>query len=469
MEKKTGSRVNRRQFLAGTVGALGLGLSQACSKSVTVVKPEVVGGPGTIPPSEKLNYAAIGCGGKGSSDIRGIVNTGMVNLVALCDIDWRNAPFNKVVKEHPDVPRYFDFRVMFDELGDKIDAVSISTPDHTHAAATMAALKRDIHVFCQKPLTHNIKEARLVTEEARKRGLGTLMGIQGHASEGIRLVREWIEQGALGQVREVHVWTNRPVWAQGMDRPEGEDPVPKDLSWENWLGPAPLRPYKTGIYHRFSWRGWYDFGCGAIGDIACHSLDAPFWALKLGYPTSVVAESEPLKPETFPRWSKITFEFPARGDLAPVKLVWFDGKKIVDGKEVQNKPPRPECLEEGRNMGDNGQLFYGDDGALMCGMYAGSPRLIPETKMKDFLSTDPKKYLDRSPGHYKEFVQAAKGESKAGANFDYAGPLTELAHLGNVALRSQTKIEFDPVSMKVTNCEEPNQFIGREYREGWTL
>jgi len=468
-EKKRKTGWNRRQFLLGTVGALGAGLSQACSRGVMVVQPEVLGGPDHVAPSEKINYAAIGCGGKGQGDINGILATGMVNLVGLCDIDWRNAAVHSIVKEHPNVPRYFDYRVMLDELGDKIDALSISTPDHTHAVATMAALKRDIHVFCQKPLTHNLLEARKVTEEARKRKIATQMGIQGHASEGIRLVREWIEQGAIGQVREIHIWTNRPIWPQGMERPEGEDPVPADLSWQDWLGPATFRPYKMGIYHRFNWRGWYDFGCGAIGDIACHSLDAAFWALKLGYPSSVMAESEDLNPESFPRWSKITFEFPARGDLAPVKLVWFDGKRIVDGEEVQNMPPRPECLEEGRTLENNGQIYYGDDGVLKCGMYADSPRLIPETKMRDFLASDPKKYLDRSPGHYLEFVKACKGEGEAGAHFGYAGPLTELGHLGNIALRSQNRIEFDPVAIKVTQGGDANRFLSREYRDGWSL
>lgn len=460
---------SRRRFLWTGLAAAGAALAQSCAKPYNLLKRERVDKVKKVPPSEKINVAAIGIGGKGMSDIMGMMNTGEVNLVALCDVDFREGRHKETLAMYPDIPRYQDFRIMLDEMDREIDAVTISTPDHIHAPAAMSAMSRGMHVFCQKPLTHNIMEARLLTETARKMNVATQMGIQGHASLGIRRIYEWVRQNAVGEIREIHVWTNRPGWPQGIHRPLTEDPVPEGLDWNVWLGPAQERPYADGTYHPGRWRGWFDFGAGALGDIGCHSLDAPFWSLDLGYPTRVSAETAPLTEETYPKWSIVTYEFPARGDWPAVKLVWRDGKKEVDGKEEQNMPPRPEMLEEGRSLQDNGQLYFGENAAIMCGMYAESPRVIPESAMSEFLATNPDRFMEKSMGPYMEFVRACKGGEPAGACFDYAGPLTEIVHLGNLAIRSQESIEFDPVSMKVTNVSRANQFLCREYREGWKI
>lgn len=436
---------------------------------MTLVPPQVIGGLGHIPPSEKINLACIGVGGKGTSDILGLYSTGQVNVVALCEIDWKRDGVDNLLEKFPEAKRYQDYRLLLGEMGDKIDAVSVSTPDHVHAPASMAAMKMGKHVFCQKPLTHNLYEARLMAQTAREKGVATLMGIQGHSGEGMRLIYEWIHQGAIGKVKEVRIWTDRPHWPQGVDRPTKEDPIPEGFAWNEWLGPAPYRPFVQGVYHPGVWRGWFDFGAGAMGDIGCHSFDAPFWVLNLGYPTSVEATSSPVFAETYPKWSTITYEFPSRGKMPPVRLMWYDGRKEENGQEVQNMPPRPDGLEEDRKLQENGQLYIGEDGAIMAGMYAESPRIIPEKRMKEFLESKPEKTLERSHGHYVEFVEACKGERPAGANFEYSGPLTEVVHLGNIAVRAQTKIEFDPKAMKITNCDSADALLKRTYREGWTL
>ena len=453
-------KVTRRSFLGGTA---------ATAFGFLVVPSHVLAREGAQPPSDKLQVACIGCGGKGGGDVGGVSGE---SVVALCDVDWKRA--GRSVKRHPKAQRFQDWRVMLGKMEKAIDAVTVSTPDHHHAPASMMAMKMGKHVFCQKPLTHNIREARLVAETARKMKVVTQMGIQGHGFEGPRLVCEWVRAGWLGQVREVHYWTNRPIWPQNIMPPDRKDPVPDGFDWDLWLGPAALRPFARDAYHPFKWRGWWDFGSGALGDIACHAMDAAFWALKLGYPTAVGAEAGPMTDQSPPNWSRITIEFPARGDMAPVKVVWNDGyEKKERPKELE--VPRPKELEQGRKMPRSigGQLIIGDKATLMAGVYCRSPRIIPETKMRE-LMTDHKvpKTLTRSPGHMQEWVQACKDNKPEDAktNFaTYAGPLTEMVLIGNLAVRTGQRVEWDAEKMRSTNVPEANQYVGRDYRKGWEL
>jgi len=464
------NKLSRREFISSAAAA---------AATFTIVPRSVLGGPGNTPPSEKLNIAAIGCGGQGWSDLR---NVSSENIVALCDVDdrWAKPAWEKF----PNAKRYKDFRVMLDKQKD-IDAVTVSTPDHTHAVASMTAIKHGKHVYVQKPMAHSIYEVRMLTEAARKYKVATQMGIQGHAFEGPRLLCEWIWDGAIGPVREVHVWSNRPadVWAQGrmpffeMDkanrppdadvwahaipRPKENPPVPSELDWDLWLGPAPSRPYHP-CYAPWRWRGWWDFGTGALGDMGCHDISPIFWALKLGHPTSVEASSTQVFKETFPWACKIHYQFPARGDMPPLKMVWYDGGLL---------PDRPEELEDDRQMPlEDGIIFVGDKGKILAeGWGAQSPRLIPEAKMKEY--NKPPKTIPRGIQHHQDWIRACKGGPAPLANFDYSGPLAEIVLLGNVAVRigEGKKLYWDGPNMKVTNIPEANEYIRREYRQGWTL
>ena len=437
-------RVSRRWFIMSSAV-----LAAGCASSVeekAVRVPEK-----TPPPSEKLNVAAIGAGGKGEGDISAVGSGN--NVVALCDVDWRKAAGS--FRKFPNAKKYKDFREMLDKEGDHIDAVTISTPDNTHAVAAMACMELGKHVFVQKPMTHDVYEARMLTEAARKYKVATHMGNQGHQGEGIRRICEWIWAGYIGQVREVHIWTNRPVWPQPVARPTARPPVPDYLDWDLWLGPAPKRPYHPA-YCPFKWRGWWDFGCGALGDMACHIMDAAYTSLKLGYPTAVEAQQEGNTEESGPAWSIIHYEFPAREGMDPVDVYWYDGDKL---------PPRPEGVAEDVKLGDgdNGSLFIGEKGMLTCGEYAGSPRPIPYHK------PDVPRSIPKSIGHYAEFIRAAKGGPPAGGNFDYAGPFSEMVLLGNLAIRAGQRFEWDGPSMTCTNVPEANQYVKREYRKGWSL
>ena len=395
------------------------------------------------------------------------------NIVALCDVDSGCAA--KTFAQYPRAKRYKDFRVMLDEQKD-IDAVIVATPDHTHAVIALAAIQRGKHVYVQKPLAHSVYEARVLTEAARKHKVATQMGNQGHSGDGARLLCEWIWNGAIGPVREVHAWTNRPVWPQGVEveRPKETLAVPSSLDWDLWIGPAPYRPYHP-TYHPGTWRAWWDFGTGSLGDLGCHILDAPFWALKLKYPVSVEGcistywqglwqRTEP-KNEQYPRSTIVRYKFPAREGMPEVKLTWWDGGMT---------PPRPEDLEEGRRMGDDdgGVLFLGDKGALMCGCYGRSPRLIPESRMKDY--KQPPHVLDRIPGgqggHEQDWVRACKGGKAASSSFDYSGPLSETVLMGNLAVRyPDRRLLWDGEKMQVTNDPQANAYVRRQYRQGWTL
>jgi predicted dehydrogenase len=459
--KKNGKKeisISRRNFLSTSALAIG---------AVTIVPRHVLGGPGYVPPSDKLNIACIGVGGKGKSDIAAVSTE---NIVALCDVD--KTQFKKTQnffheqgregKIFEKAKRYQDFRVMLDEHEGEIDAVTISSPDHTHAVAAMMAMKMDKHVFVQKPLTHTVHEARKLAETAKEKGLVTQMGNQGHAGEGARLINEWIWDGAIGDVYEVHCWTNRPVWPQAIPRPEEIPSVPPSLDWSSWLGPAPWRPYHPA-YAPFAWRGWWDFGTGVIGDMGAHIIDHPFWALDLGYPDTVHATSTPFNNETYPLSEILTYRFPARGDKPPVKLKWFDGGLL---------PPRPEELEPGRRMGEKGGgvIFIGTKGKLMCSVYGENPRIIPESKMKEY--TRPEKTIKRSPGIHEEWLAACKGEAETTSHFGYASQLTEMMLLGNIAVRLKEKntiLAWDGPNMRFTNLEEANQYVHKEYRDGWSL
>jgi len=439
--------VSRREFMGGAAAALAL----------TVVPSHVLG---QNAPSNKLNIAGIGVGGRGGGDMNEVSSE---NIVALCDVDWAHASgtFRKFSK----AKRYRDFRKMLDEMHREIDAVVVATPDHVHAPASMMAIKLGKHVYCEKPLTHSVYEARKVAEAAREYKVATQMGNQGQASEDTRLTCEYIWAGAIGPVREVHIWTDRPLrgllnwyWPQGVDRPTDTPKAPDTLDWDLWLGPAPQRPYHPA-YVPFKWRGWWDFGTGALGDIGCHSFDAAFRALKLGHPKSVEAMSSLVNRETYPVASIVHYEFPARGDMPPLDFYWYDGGL---------KPPRPVELEDGSQWGTNGKLYVGDKGKMLGYL------LIPEEKRRE--TPKPPQVLPRSPGHHREWIEACKGGKPAGSNFDFAGPLAEAVLLGNVALRYEMKEEltrkkllWDGPNLRFTNSTRANDFLHREYRKGWTL
>ena len=445
-------KISRRKFLG----------SAAAAATFTILPSGVLGGAGVTSANEKLNIAAVGIGGMGKRNLKACENE---NIVALCDVDDEFA--GPIFDLYPKAKRYRDFRKMLEKQKD-IDAVIVATPDHTHAVIAMMAMQMGKHVYVQKPLTHDVYEARMLTEAARKYKVVTQMGNQGHSGEGIRLICEWIWDGAIGDVREVHTWTDRPMWPQGVGRPVGQSPVPKTLDWDLWLGPAPFRPYVGDrAYHPFNWRGRWDFGTGVQGDMGCHVIDPAFWALKLGYPDTVEASydapSAKFISESAPLASIIHYRFPARGEMPPVELTWYDGGLM---------PPRPAELEPGRRMGNNwgGVLFIGDNGTLMCGGGGENPRLIPETKMKEY--NRPSKSLPRVGGtdnHEKDWIQACKDGGTASCNFDYAGLLTEMVLLGNVALRSGEKIYWDGANMKATNLPKADVYVRNPYRQGWSL
>ena len=440
--------VKRRDFLlAGGFGTLAAVLPKFIFARGEIKKGKIVKG-------RKVNIAGVGVGGKGKSDVNAFRGE---NIVALCDVDYRRGL--KSFESLPKAKRYKDFRQMLIENEDKIDAVSVSTPDHMHFPPALMAIKMGKHVFVQKPLCHTVEEARILTEEARKHDVITVMGNQGHCKEGIRLVREWVQGGYIGKVREAHVWTNRPVWPQGIKEKLESEPIPDLLDWNRWLGVAPVRPYNSG-YLPFNWRGWWDFGCGALGDMACHTMDATFWSLDLLYPDSVIARTSGLNTQTAPKKAKITYEFPARGDMPPVTVTWYDGGK---------KPPRPKDLEKKRRFkADTGQYIVGEKGTILAqDDYCTSPRIIPESRMEEVKRKRPPKTIPRvKGGPHQEWIRAIKGKGpKPGSNFDYAGPFTETVLMGNLAVRfPKQKIKWDGKNMKCTNLAKANDLIRKKYR-----
>ncbi len=479
--------MSRRQFL-GTAGA---------AAAFTIVPRRVLGGPGYIPPSDKINLAVIGVGGQGTYDMTKFMELPEVQVIAVADpareMDYTKFYFGGMKGREPakqlvndtyakatgngsykGCNAYVDFYEMLEKETD-INAVCVSTTDSLHAFGAMAAIKKKKHVYCQKPLTHDVWEARQLTLAAREHKVMTQMGNQGRAGEGNRLMVEWIEDGAIGEITEVHSWTDRPAgyWPQAVSRPDYVPAsTPDTIDWDRWIGPAPMRPYHP-IYLPFNWRGWWDYGTGALGDMGCHILDTPVWALKLGHPIAVQASSSPFTPDSGPIASVVTFEFPARGKMPPVKLMWYEGGLT---------PPRPMELEAGRRVGDgSGTLFIGTKGAILCNTYAEQPRLVPETKMKAY--KQPPKRLKRVPnglaGIYADFINAIKTGEPACSNFDVSGPLSEIVLMGNLAVRANAAFQdkglrgqrllWDGEKMEVTNIPEANQYVKREYRQGWSL
>ncbi len=461
--------MSRREFLATSTAVAAL----------TVVPRHVLGGAGQIAPSEKITLAGIGMGSQGTQNMAAFLPFPQIQFVAVCDVNresggylswyWGEGkdrrhggrePAQRSVDEHYAEQRrsgqyrgckaYTDYRELLAK--EDVDAVMIATPDHTHAVITMAALKRRKHVYCEKPLTYSIAEARRVTEAAREAGVATQMGNMGQAEEAARRTCEIIADGAIGPVREVQVWSSARFWkwSHFEERPKDTPPVPEGLDWDLWLGPAPARPYHPE-YHPWTWRNWWDFGTGLFGDLGAHKLSTVFKALKLGHPISVEASSTKLNPETYPLGVMARFEFPARGEMPPVTLNWYDGGL---------KPPRPPELEPDEPMRDI--IYVGDKGKLM------GDRLLPESRMEKYQR--PPKTLPRSPGHYHEFVAACRGGARAGSDFvDHAGLLSEVCLLGNVAVRAQKKLEWNGANLRITNDTKANQLLQRDYRPGWTL
>lgn len=451
-------RLTRRNFLKGAAAA---------AVASQAKKPFHTHNPNYTLAASKLNVAAIGAGGKGDSDINACADE---NIVALADVDSKRAA--KAFAEFEQAKKYSDFRDMLDKHPE-IDAVTISTPDHFHAYAADYAMRMGKHVYVQKPLTYSIGEARHLTLTARETGAITQMGNQGHAGDGVRVMCEQIWDGKIGDVEEVHIWTNRPVWPQGISRPTEVDEVPETLDWDLWQGPATKHPYNK-IYMPFNWRGWWDYGAGALGDMACHIADAPNWVLNLSSvgPTSVeLISSEGLNDDTFPSKSVIKYEFPERKnpDQPPVTIYWYDGG---------NKPPHPKDLAKDVKLGegDNGSLFVGSEGYATCDTYAGNPRLLPEEKFGR-ISGRPKKMesvalkgRDNWKSSQVEWLSAIKNGNQPGSNFEYSGPFTEWVVMGNLSLRFPgQKLEWDAKNMVVTNNDAANEFVMRDYKNGLSL
>ncbi len=474
--------LSRRGFLRGAASAAALAALSPAGKAAYAATP-----------NEKINMAFIGVGWQGIYNLEVYLQDPDARVIAVCDV-YKEGPYlgrgiagrepaRRKVDEYYDYKGvgadkcavYDDYRAMLDERED-IDAVVITTPDHHHAPAALAALAKGKHVFCEKPLAHSLTETRAMTEAARRAGAATQMGNWGHGKEDIRLLCEWIWSGAIGDVREVHVWAHRPSawWPYGLDRPEDAPPVPPELNWELWLGPAEERPYHPA-YLPFIWRGWWAFGGGALGDMGCHLLDPVVWSLRLGSPNTVEATSVKMNtratpfgpelpngvvhPETTTAGAMVRWTFPARDALPPVNVTWYDGGLM---------PPRPDELDAGRPMGDNdgGVLFIGDQGKLLCDCYGDNPQILAKAAAAPPM---PPQTLPRSIGHYKEFTRACQGGEAAGAHFDYSGPLTEIVMLGIAAIRAEKKLQWDPEKMTFVNAPDADAFLRSHCREGWRI
>lgn len=446
--------------------------------------PRHVMGKGFVAPSDKLNVAGIGAGGKGESDLANFFKSGNANIVALCDVD--DARSQKSRQSFPSAKYYKDYRELLDKESKNIDAVSVSTPDHTHAVAALAAMQLGKHVYVQKPLTHDIYEARILTEAARRYKVVTQMGNQGSSGDGVRTMQEWYNAGLIGEAHTIRCWTNRPVWPQGMGAPTEKEEVPKELDWNLWLGPTQFHDYHK-TYVPFNWRGYWAFGTGALGDMGCHIIDPAFKVVGLGYPSEVecsVADiyekmwTPAYHPESCPPASSVIMKFPGKNGKKDVKLTWMDGNI---------RPERPDELgpEEPMGNADGGALIEGTKGKMMCGCYGANPTLLPTSRTKEVKVANT---IERVPGgqegHYAQWVNACiagYGKGKTSSNFDYAGPLTETVLFANLALRSwyvkdaaskfsgRKKLLWDANNMKITNFDLANQFVKRDYRQGYSL
>lgn len=470
-------KTSRRNFLLQTGTVLG---------TFTIV-PRHVLGKGYVAPSDKLNIAGIGVGGKGESDLAEFSKSPNVNIVSLCDVDDRQS--KKSRERFPKASYYADFREMLAKEKNSIDAVSVSTPDHTHAVAALAAMKLGKHVYVQKPLTHDIYEARILTQAAKKYKVVTQMGNQGGSGEGVRKMKEWYDAGLIGEVTSVQCWTNRPVWPQGIPTPTGKHEIPKELNWDLWLGPAQKIDFNPA-YVPFSWRGWWAFGTGALGDMACHIMDPVFRILPILYPSEVECSvaniwkemwNEGDYAESCPPASIIHLTYPKTNGKGNIKVSWMDGGL---------QPQRPEELLPDEAMGtwDGGVIFEGTKGKMMCGCYGEKPTLLPTKRMQE--DKLPAPTIARvKEGHYLQWVNACMagyGKANTSSSFDYAGPFTESILMGNLAIRSwqmknpnlkgwndkylgRKKLLWDAQGMRITNFDEANQFVKRTYREGWDL
>jgi hypothetical protein len=462
MHNASRTPLTRRQFLTRTTAAVG----------ATLAFPyvgQVLGA------NDRINVACIGVGGKGDSDTNDAARCGGT-IVALCDIDENT--LNKKAQRFPDAKKFRDYRKLLDEIGNDIDAVTVSTPDHNHGVASLRAMKMGKHVFCQKPLTQNVREARLMRELSVEKKLATQMGNQGSAENGLRRAIEVVQAGVIGKPLELHVWSNRPIWPQGLERPEGEDPVPSTVDWDLWLGPAAYRPFKKGVYHGFNWRGWYDFGTGALGDMACHTVNMPFRALKLGYPNVVECEmASRIYSETFPKTSRIRFEFPEREGLPPLKFWWYDGNPGDAFKPIR---PDPSVTQEivaltgklpgsgALIIGEKGKVFSPDDyGARFYALLKGEEEYVTGDKHEACKAVE--QTIPRSPGHMQEWFRMMKEGTPAFSNFDIAAYLTEIILLGCIALRvgEGCRMEWDGPHMQSTNLAEAAKFVSRNNRSGW--
>lgn len=476
--EKKGGVGSRRRFLRDTsLAATGF-----------FIVPRHVLGRGYIAPSDKLNIAGIGVGGKAEVNLPYAFNNGSDNIVALCDVDDRMAVNGR--KKWPKAPYYRDYRQMFDKEHKNIDAVIITSPDHMHAVQALAAMQLKKHVYCEKPLTHDIYEARILTQAAKKYQVVTQMGNQGSSGDDTRLVETWIQAGVIGDVHTVHVWTNRPVWPQGIPTPTGKFPIPQEVDWDLWIGTAPMREFNP-TYLPATWRGWTDFGTGSLGDMGCHFIDVPYRALQLQYPVSVECSvgsvytgffKEAIYTDSYPPSSKTHIQFPARNNMPAVEMIWYDGGI---------KPKRPEELLPDEPMAelDGGIIFEGTSGKLMAGLFGRNPTLLPTKKMKETtLPTSKYPFVEKgSEGHQQQWVKACKkgyGTYTSSA-FETAGPLTETVLMGNLAVRSYNYAEtnakgskiypgrkrllWDGPNMKITNFDPANQYVQRKYRGNWKL
>jgi predicted dehydrogenase len=459
-------RSSRRQFLQ-TTAALG-------ASAAMFPHPAIGRWTRGNSPNARVRFASIGVGGKGESDTNDAAAHG--DLVAICDID--ESHLGKMADAHPNAKKYFDYRKMLEELAEAIDAVTVSTPDHTHAPASVMAMRMGKHCFCQKPLTWSVEEARVMRQLAAEKKLATQMGNQGTAENGFREGVEIIRSGALGPVKEIQIWTNRPVWPCGLPRPTETPEVPSTVHWSEFLGAAKPRPYHPA-YHPFAWRGWLDFGTGALGDMACHTLNVAAMALELFDPQSVevVESSGIVDNESFPSWTVIKTQFGPRGDRGPLTMTWYDGgeklpqdkKKYLDYlKEYKYEPPPPEDPDEKPGPPESGLMVIGEKGAFFSVNDYGAERLLlPKERFADYKKPEP--VLPRSPGHFQEWVDAIGGGPPAYSNFDYAGRLTETVLLGTVAIKAGTKIEWDAENMRAIGNSAADPFIRREYRKGWSI
>ena len=444
--------LTRRAFLAATTTTAALASIRVRANDAQII-------PRKLSPNEKLNVAGIGVGGKGLSDI---MNMRKENIVAICDVDWKGA--GEAAYRLPNAKKFNDFRKMLEAMPE-IDAVTISTPDFMHAPAAYMAMRLGKHVHVQKPLTHTVAEARLLAKTAREMGVATQMGNQGHSGSGTRAFCEILWSGDIGEVREAHAWTDRPGgrWHRDPAALQNNAPVPADLDWELWLGCGPNRPYSE-ILHPHKWRVWWDYGCGALGDMACHIMDPAYWALKLGEAPSFTVETVLQENQTdlnVPTASVLKYSFPERAGMPPVDFYWYDGGKM---------PERPAGVPNGDKLGDgdNGSFLVGDKGVLTTGTYGTNTRLLPDARMKGYEA--PPETLARVEGsHYRNWIEACKGGTPACSNFDYSGPFTEMVLAGNIALRTGARIEYDFVHGTIKDNPAASAMLSKAYQNGWSL